>query len=158
MEENNYEILETVCATTSDNHHYLILQAKDNQTGDIVWAVGDSQVCAIASEDFVRNRKINYKDVCIQEFPYQMNTPESVGNWRPLIQELVEITLQKYMEYDGLVRLYPQWLPEDVNPGMGRELYQEWSKDIDHIILFANNTMEMVPRRDATMEMASPMI
>lgn len=98
MEENNYEILETVCATTSDNHHYLILQAKDNQTGDIVWAVGDNLVCAIASDDFVRNRKVNYKDVCIQEFPYQKNTPESVGNWRPLIHTMEMVPRRDTME------------------------------------------------------------
>lgn len=147
MNSNNFKILEQVCASTPDNHHYLIIQAQNRQTGDIVWAIGDDQVCAIASADFIRNSKINYNDVCIQEFPYRENTPESVGHWRTLIQELVDFTLRKHLEHDGFVHVYPQWLPEDAHPTMGQDLYQEIVDNIDHIILYDNNIMEMVPRR-----------
>ncbi|WP_455437635.1 hypothetical protein [Hungatella hathewayi] len=75
----SFNVLEKVCASASGHHHFIIIQAQ-NQSGDTVWAIGDDQVCAIASADFIRNSNIEYKDVCIQEFPYQSNTPESVGS------------------------------------------------------------------------------
>ena len=133
----------------------MILKAKDHKKGNIIWAIGDDQVCAVAGGDFIRDRSINYKDVCIQEFPYRDNTPESVGEWRPLIQELVRRTLRKYLEHNGAAGVYPQWLPEEVRPNMEQDMFQEWSKDIDHIILHDNNVMEMVPRSD-TPAMDSP--
>lgn len=138
-------ILEEVCATTPDNHHYLIIHAKDTDNGKTVWAIGDDQVGAIASEDFIRNKDVNYNDVCIQEFPYHDYTPESVGIWRTLIDELVKFTLQKYMEHDGLVHVYPQWIPEDLCIWAGKESYEKILKTTDHIILYENNTMDFVP-------------
>ena len=79
----------------------------------IVWAVGDDQICAVTRADFIRTPEIRYNDVLIQEFPYKENTPESVGRWRPLIEELVKLTLAKYRTLDGLARAYPQWVPEE---------------------------------------------
>lgn len=155
MGDRRFRILEGVCASTNDKHHFLILKAKDHKKGNIIWAIGDDQVCAVAGGDFIRDRSINYKDVCIQEFPYRDNTPESVGEWRPLIQELVRRTLRKYLEHNGAAGVYPQWLPEEVRPNMEQDMFQEWSKDIDHIILHDNNVMEMVPRSD-TPAMDSP--
>lgn len=146
QENERYHILEQVCASTPDKHHYLILQAQDAQTGELVWAIGDDQVCAIAHSDFIRNTGINYNDVLIQEIPYRENSPDRVGDWLPLVKELVEFTLQKYMEHDGLVHVYPQWLPEDVRPWTGRELFEQMIADTDHLILYPNNVMDFVPR------------
>lgn len=146
MEKNEFEILERVCASTPDNkEHYLILQAKENETGNIVWVIGDDQVCAVASDDFIRKSEINYQDVCIQEFPYREHTPESVGKWLPLIQELVEKTLETYIEQNDSVCVYPQWLPEEVHPNMGQDVFQQLVKGTDYIILYRDHTMEMVP-------------
>ena len=78
----------------------------DTETGEIVWAVGDDQICAVTRADFIRTPEIRYNDVLIQEFPYKENTPESVGRWRPLIEELVKLTLAKYRTLDGLARAY----------------------------------------------------
>lgn len=39
-DHNDYQILENMCATTPDNHHFLILHARNGRTEDI-WAVGD---------------------------------------------------------------------------------------------------------------------
>lgn len=143
--DGNYNILEQVCASTPDQHHFLIIQAQNSQTGDIVWAIGDDQVCAVTSGDFIRNRNINYNDVLIQEFPYEDNTPESVGEWRPILEELVRFTLRKYMEHDGLVHVYPQWLPDDVKLPIEREVFL---KDADHLILYDNNMVEVVPSQN----------
>lgn len=144
-DHNDYQILENMCATTPDNHHFLILHARNGQTKDI-WVVGDDQVCAITSADFIRNKNISYNDVLIQEFPYEDNTPESVGEWRPLIEELVRHTLKIYLEHDRLVHIYPQWLPEDVELPLDRE---ELIGKADHIILYDNNKLDVVPRTDA---------
>lgn len=152
QQENSYQILEHMCATTPDNHHYLILQAQDHKTGEIVWAVGDDQVCAVTTADFIRNSSVSYNDVLIQEFPYKDNTPESVGEWRPLIEELVKHTLRGYLDRDGLVHVYPQWLPEDVELPLSRE---EMFAHADHLILYDNNMMDMVPRTD-TPTMGAP--
>lgn len=145
-ENNDFSIMERVCVSTPDRRHFLILQVQDNRTGETVWAIGDDQVCAMTRSDFIRNRGINYNDVLIQEFPYRDYTPESVGEWQSVIKELVEFTLQKYMEHDGLAHVYPQWLPEDVHPWMGKELYNQMVADADHLILYPNNIMDMVPR------------
>lgn len=149
----DFIFLEEVCATTPDRQHFLIIHAQNSQTGNMVWAIGDDQVCAITSDDFIRNRKISYNDVCIQEFPYQDNTPESVGIWRPLIEELVRFTLKKYMEHDGLVHVYPQWLPEDMKLPMERE---EFLRGADHVILYGNSMVDVVPRKNGPpMELTS---
>lgn len=148
MEKERFDILERVCATTDSNHHFFILKAEDHQNGDIVWAIGDDQVCAVTSGDFLRDRSISYQDVCIQEFPYRDSTPESVGAWLPLIQELVEETLQAYLKHDGTARVFPQWLPDSIEVGFGKEIFQELSAGIDYIILHKDNTMEMVARTD----------
>lgn len=145
-DENSYQILEHVCATTPDNHHYLLLQAQNKQTGEKVWAVGDDQVCAVTTADFIRNSGVSYNDVLIQEFPYEDNTPESVGEWRPLIEELVRHTLRGYLDRDGLVHVYPQWLPEDVELPLSRE---EMFAHADHVILYDNDTLDVVPRTNS---------
>ena len=146
MNDNPFRILETVCASTPNRQHYIILHAQNSLTGEKVWAIGDDQVCAVTREDFIRNRNVQYNDVLIQEFPYRENTPESVGNWRPLIQELVINSLQKNIQHDGLVHVYPQWLPEEVVPWMGPELFKKIvSENCDHLILYENNMMDFVP-------------
>lgn len=148
----HFNILEKVCATAPDEHHFIIMKAQ-SQGGDIVWAIGDDQVCAIASADFIRNKNIEYHDVCIQEFPYQDNTPESVGSWRPLIEELVRFTLQKHLAHDGMVHVYPQWLPEDVKLPIERTLFLQGA---DHVILYDNFMIEAVLSRNSpTIDMPS---
>ena len=96
MNDNPFEIKEEACASSPDHRRYLLIQAVDTETGEIVWAVGDDQICAVTRADFIRTPEIRYNDVLIQEFPYKENTPESVGRWRPLIEELVKLTLAKY--------------------------------------------------------------
>ena len=113
MNDNPFEIKEEACASSPDHRRYLLIQAVDTETGEIVWAVGDDQICAVTRADFIRTPEIRYNDVLIQEFPYKENTPESVGRWRPLIEELVKLTLAKYRTLDGLARAYPQWVPEE---------------------------------------------
>lgn len=140
-----FEILEMVCANTPSNQHYLIVQAKDRQTNETVWAIGDDHVCAITRADFIRNREIEYNDVLIQEFPYRNNTPESVGEWQPLIRELVDFMLHKYIEHDDLVHVYPQWLPDDIMMPFERAKLSS-DKAIDHIILHEMGIMEIVFR------------
>lgn len=148
--EMQFEILEKLCATTfDDRHHFLILQAQDHETKEIFWAIGDDQVCAVATADFIRNRDIEYNEVLIQEFPYRDASPESVGIWKPLIEELVDNTLKKYLEYDGLVHVYPQWLPKDISLTMGREVYEDMKEHFDHVIMYADHTMEMIPKNQS---------
>lgn len=106
MNDNPFEIKEEACASSPDHRRYLLIQAVDTETGEIVWAVGDDQICAVTRADFIRTPEIRYNDVLIQEFPYKENTPESVGRWRPLIEELVKLTLAKYRTLDGLARAY----------------------------------------------------
>lgn len=148
LSRDRFEVIEQVCANTPDGHHYLLVQAKDRQTGNIVWAVGDDHVCAITRADFIRNREVEYNDVLIQEFPYCDNTPESVGEWQPLIKELVEFTLQKYMEYDDLVHVYPQWLPDDLQMPFNREKLSNDDR-VDHVILHEAGIMEVIFRPDS---------
>ena len=57
MGDNHFEFLEEVCANTPDGRHYLLIQAKDMQNGEIVWAAGDDHVCAVTHADFIRNHK-----------------------------------------------------------------------------------------------------
>ena len=83
MNDNPFEIKEEACASSPDHRRYLLIQAVDTETGEIVWAVGDDQICAVTRADFIRTPEIRYNDVLIQEFPYKENTPESVGRWRP---------------------------------------------------------------------------
>ena len=90
----------------------MLIQARDTESGEIVWAIGDDHVCAVTRADFIRNRSVEYNDVLIREFPYRDNTPESVGEWKPLILELVKHTLDAYINHEGFVHVYPQWLPE----------------------------------------------
>ncbi len=145
MENSRFEILENICANTTDGMHYLLIQAVDLQKNEIVWAIGDDQVCAVTRADFIRNRQIEYNDVLIQEFPYKQNTPDTIGDWKPLILELVKFTLAKYLEYDGMVHVYPQWLPEDfIMPASMREILD--TGYADHVVLYDNNIMEIVPR------------
>ena len=146
--QERFEILEMVCANTPKGQHYMIVRAKDRQSGETVWAVGDDHVCAVTRADFIRNRGIEYNDVLIQEFPYRDNSPESVGEWRPLIRELVDFMLQKYMEYENLVHVYPQWLPDDIQRQMANEWKQLLAENrVDHVILYEEGIMEFVPRQ-----------
>ena len=141
---SSFTILESVCANTPEGRRFLILQARDEQSGDIVWAVGDDQTCAVSSADFVRDCTVNYEDVCIQEFSYQESCPESVGSWRPLIQELVRYTLRKYLDLDGEAHVYPQWLPEDIEFSSGRKHMQTAKRGARYITLRNNGVMEFV--------------
>lgn len=141
----SFNILEEVCASTPNGHHYLLLHARDVRNGKDVWAVGDEQICAVTRADFLRDPSLSYNDVLIQDFTYSDTSPESVGEWRTLIEQLVRLTLQKYIEHDGVVRVYPQWLPEDVKlPVDMSDLFKAGA--VDHIILYENFMMEIVPR------------
>lgn len=113
MKNDRFEFLEEVCANTPDGQHFLIIQAKDRNNDEVIWAAGDDHVCAVTRADFIRNQQIAYNDVLIKEFPYKENTPDTVGEWKPLILELVQFMLAKYLQHDGMVHVYPQWLPED---------------------------------------------
>ena len=144
MSEKTFEYLEYVCANTPARQHYMLIQARDTEWGEIVWAIGDDHVCAVTRADFIRNRSVEYNDVLIREFPYRDNTPESVGEWKPLILELVKHTLDAYINHEGFVHVYPQWLPEDLETPMPRELLLDRSK-IDHVILHDVGIIEAVP-------------
>lgn len=141
--EKKFEYLEHVCANTLREEHYMIIQARDCGTGEMIWAIGDDCVCAVTRADFLRNCNVEYNDVLIQEFPYRDNTPDSVGVWRPLILELVKHTLDAYIRHDGLVHVYPQWLPDDLETPMPRELIQDKNR-VDHLILHDVGIMEVV--------------
>lgn len=143
MDNDTFEILESVCANTPEGAHYMLLQARDAETGETVWAVGDEQVCALTRADFIRNRKIEYNNVLIQEFPYKEHSPESVGRWRPLIEELVKHTMRAYLDHEGRVHVYPQWIPSDLEQPIPRDILLE---DIDHIIFHEAGYLEAVPK------------
>lgn len=145
----NYEFTEYVCANTPGGSHMLIMRILCKDTGETVWAIGDDQVCAVTREDCVRNRNVPYNSVLIQEFPYQDNTPQSTGKWRPVVEELVNLTITKYLEHDGLVHVYPQWVPEQVYAHLGKELFDQMCENCDHIILHNNNMMDFVPKKNA---------
>ena len=42
MNDNPFEIKEEACASSPDHRRYLLIQAVDTETGEIVWAVGDA--------------------------------------------------------------------------------------------------------------------
>ena len=149
MTQSDFEFKERVCAHMPNGQHLIIIQALHKDSQEIVWAIGDDQVCAITREDFVRG-KIPYNNVLIQEFPYRDYTPESVGEWRPLVESLVSSMLKKYMEYDGLVHVYPQWLPAAAYEHyLCIELFAAMAGGCDHIILHGDPPeMEFVPRKD----------
>ena len=142
-----FSFVEKVCANTPDGRHMLIIQAFLDDTRETVWAIGDDQVCAVTRADCVRNN-IPYNSVLIQEFPYEDNTPQSVGKWQPLIEALVEITAESYLKHDGMFHIYPQWLPEEAYAHLGKELFDQMAKGCDHIILHANpRMMDFVSRK-----------
>jgi len=135
-----FEILERVCATVTQGERYVIIQAKCNDTNETVWVTGDDQVCAVTGEDFLRG-KLDYNSVLIQEFPLKEHNPENVGRWKPLIEDFVETMLTSYMEHDGLVHVYPQWLPEHAYAHYGKEMFTKMCEGCDHIILHVNPQM-----------------
>lgn len=53
-------------------------------------------------------------------------------------------TLDAYINHEGFVHVYPQWLPEDLETPMPRELLLDRSK-IDHVILHDVGIIEAVP-------------
>ena len=53
MNDNPFEIKEEACASSPDHRRYLLIQAVDTETGEIVWAVGDDQICAVTRADFI---------------------------------------------------------------------------------------------------------
>jgi hypothetical protein len=143
---DNFKIIEKVCANISEGRHMIIVKAKRKDTNEIVWAIGDNEVCAVTREDCVRN-PIDYNSVLIQEFPYRDNNPQTVGEWKPLIKELVEHMLTKYLEYDGLVSVYPEWLPEEAYANLGKELFEQISESCDYIILDSDGFIHIVPHK-----------
>lgn len=62
MNDNPFEIKEEACASSPDHRRYLLIQAVDTETGEIVWAVGDDQICAVTRADFIRTPEIRYPD------------------------------------------------------------------------------------------------
>ena len=56
MGDNHFEFLEEVCANTPDGRHYLLIQAKDMQNGEIVWAAGDVFVQLLMQIFFATSR------------------------------------------------------------------------------------------------------
>lgn len=142
MNDYSFEVIERACITDSSRRHLLLMQARDVKSGETVWIVGDDQDFSIARADFVRNHLVSYKDVLIQEFSYREQMPESVGNWRPLVEELVKFTLEKYLEHDGLVHIYPQWVPAEVSLPLPRE---KLLRSAGHLIFRKDGTMDVVP-------------
>lgn len=142
MNDNYFEIMERSCMTNPSHQHYLLMQARNTKSGETVWIVGDDQACAITRADFIRNPHLDYNDVLIQEFLYEEHSPESVGSWRPLVEELVKFTLEKYREHDGLVHIYPQWVPAEVSLPLPREALPH---NAHHIIFYENGAVEIIP-------------
>ena len=62
MNDNPFEIKEEACASSPDHRRYLLIQAVDTETGEIVWAVGDDQICAVTRADFIRTPEIRYDE------------------------------------------------------------------------------------------------
>lgn len=141
MDDANYgkqgfEIMDRVFATVKDGAKCIVFQATCKETNEIVWITGDDQVCAVTRMDFLRG-KMPYNDVLIQEFPLSEYTPENVGQWRPLIEEFVNNMLAKYLEHDGFVHVYPQWLPDDVVLHLDDDAFAQMCEECDHFILHA---------------------
>ena len=66
MNDNPFKIKEEACASTPDRRYRLLIQAIDTETVEIVWAVGDDQICAVTRADFIRTPEIRYNDVLIR--------------------------------------------------------------------------------------------
>ena len=69
MNDNPFEIKEEACASSPDHRRYLLLQAVDTETGEIVWAVGDDQICAVTRADFIRSLKSGTTMFSSRSFP-----------------------------------------------------------------------------------------
>ena len=142
-----FEVVERVCAKTNDGSScYIIMQARDKESEETVWIIGDDHVCAVTHEDCIRNRNIPYNSVLIQEFPYVNYNPQDTGKWQPLIEDFMDLMLKKYLDHYGFVHVYPQWLPESAYVHLGKELFNQMCDGCDHIILRDNYVMEFVPK------------
>ena len=75
MNDNPFEIKEEACASSPDHRRYLLIQAVDTETGEIVWAVGDDQICAVTRADFIRTPEIPHP-------PRRPPQPNSFSNSR----------------------------------------------------------------------------
>lgn len=142
---DNYEILERVCASYTGGGRNLLMKVLCKDTGDTVWLAGDDFACAVLGEDIVRNQNIPYNSVLIQEFMYRHYTPSGIGKWRPLVEEMMEFTIEKYLQFDHLVHVLPEWVPEQVYANLGKELFKQATAGCDHVILRDNGIMEFVP-------------
>jgi hypothetical protein len=62
--------------------------------------------------------------------------------------------LKKYFDYDGLVHVYPQWLPSAAYEHIGKELFDKMTEGCDHIILRGGYPpiMDFVPQKTAEKE------
>jgi len=142
-----FEITERICAAVKTGEKYAIIKAVCSKTNETVWVTGDDRVCAVTREDFLRN-KLPYNSVLIQEIHLEDHTPESVGRWQPLIKDFVETMLKLYMKYDGLVHVYPWWVPEEVYAHLGKDIFDQMCVGCDHIILYAEpQGMDFVPKK-----------
>lgn len=142
---DKFTILETVCANAPNKHHYIIMHVQPHNRPDDLWITGDDSFCALTKEDFIRNN-LPYNDVLIKEYPYIENTPESFGEYRPLIEEFMEVMLTAYMERDGLVHVYPQWVPAFAYKHLGQELFDQLCEGCSYIILYESpQVMEFIP-------------
>ena len=77
MNDNPFKIKEEACASTPDRRYRLLIQAIDTETGEIVWAVGDDQICAVTRADFIRTPEI-------RSHPGVFLQGEHTGERRPL--------------------------------------------------------------------------
>ena len=62
MNDNPFRILETVCASTPNRQHYIILHAQNSlNRRKGMGPIGDDQVMLqLTREDFIRNRNVQY--------------------------------------------------------------------------------------------------
>lgn len=78
MNDNPFEIKEEACASSPDHRRYLLIQAVDTETGEIVWAVGDDQICAVTRADFIRTPEIRYGDAFESMYILAKGKPKTV--------------------------------------------------------------------------------
>ena len=69
MNDNPFEIKEEACASSPDHRRYLLIQAVDTETGEIVWAVGDDQICAVTRADLSERLKSGTTMFSSRSFP-----------------------------------------------------------------------------------------
>jgi len=140
-----FKILKKEYSKGKNKSRIIALKAKNISTNEVVWAIGDDSVCTITRVNCIP-KKVSHSSDLIKEIPFNSNSYESVGEWKDLIEELVVNLIDTYLEHNGFIRIYPQWIPKQLQISMSQESYKQVCEKTEFIILHDNDIMEFVPK------------